>query len=103
MKVKGNIKFFKALLDDIKKGNCELIDNEYNFNFNDREDIFNNFGIYNASLEIDNYVIGEKRIGKGFCYTNLISGISLDTKTKDIVLYINKHILDKYFYNYFTY
>lgn len=103
LQVKGNTTFFRGLLKSIKHEECELIDNEYNFIFKNGEDIFNNFKEYDASLEIDNYTIGKKRISKGFCKSRLISGISLDTKTKDIILYVNKHILDKYFCNYFTY
>ncbi|MCB2289434.1 GIY-YIG nuclease family protein [Clostridium sp. CS001] len=101
--IKGNNIFFRGLLEDIKKGQCELIDNEYNFIFNDREDMFTNSERYNFSLEINTYIISPKRISKGFCYANLISGISLDKKTKDIILYVNKHILDKYFCDYFIY
>lgn len=103
LQVECDSTFFKGLLKDIKNGKCELIDNNYKFIFKNREDIFKNSKRYSISLIIDSYTIGKKRISKGFCGVNLTSGMRLDIKTKDVILYINKHMLDEYFYKYFKF
>lgn len=103
LEVKCDNLFFRELLQDIKNNKCELIDNEYEFKFKNREDIFRNAQQYSVSLKIDSYIIGEKRISKGFCIVNLTSGMCLDTKTKDVTIHIDKCMIDEYFCKYFLF
>jgi excinuclease UvrABC nuclease subunit len=101
--VNGDIVFFKQILKGIKDNTCEELDDKYVFVFENREDIFKNFNKYSLGLRIDSYSISEKRISKGFSGINLVSGMYLNPRTKNVTVKINKYMMNEYFNRYFIY
>ena len=101
--IEGDLEFFKYILNSIRNNNCESYENKYVFTFENREDIFRNFRLYSLGLTINNYLISEKRISKGFSGINFISGMNFNPKTGIVTVGVNRFILDEYFNKYFIY
>lgn len=101
--VKGDLVFFKQILEGIKNNNCEELEDKYVFIFKDGENIFRNFDLYSLGLTIDSYSISEKRISKGFSGINFISGMNFNPKTRDVAVGMNRYVFDEYFNKYFIY
>lgn len=101
LNIRGDLEFFKYILNGIRNNNCKIREDKYIFVFEDREDIFRNSNLYSLGFEIDNYSISEKRISKGYTGINFISGITFNPKTKNVEVHIHRYVFEEYFYKYF--
>lgn len=101
--IRGDIEFFKYILNGIKNNNCKSLEDKYVFVFKDREDIFRNSNLYSLGFEIENYSINEKRISKGYSGINFVSGMTFNPRNKKVEVCINRYVFEKYFNEYFIY
>ena len=98
-----NAEIFKDYLKGIKNGDCELVDGNYEFYFKNSEEMFREAKQRCVSLVLTYYVIYARKISDGFVCVTLTSGAKLNMETKDVTLFVDKSVLDRYFSKYFSY